>query len=126
MEQIKREKIWVLREEASAPTQGEITALANETGLSSICARLLYCRGYRTREAVERFLRCEDTMFHSPFLLRDVEPAVARIRRAVETREKIVIYGDYDVDGVTAVSLLYLYVSNLGADVGYYIPSRRQ
>ena len=123
---IKREKIWVLREEKIASPPGEVTALANEAGLSAICARLLYCRGYRTKEAVERFLRCEDTMFHSPFLLRDVEKAVARIRRAVETHERIVIYGDYDVDGVTSVSLLYLYLTGLGATVSYYIPSRSQ
>lgn len=126
MEQIKKEKIWALRDAEAAPDAAEIAALARETGLSPICARLLYCRGHRTREAVERFLRCEDTMFHSPFLLRDVEKAVARIRRAVETREKIVIYGDYDVDGVTSVSLLYLYLEKQGADVGYYIPSRAQ
>ena len=126
MEQTSKEKIWVLREEAVAPDAREIAVLADATGLSNICTRLLYCRGYRTKEAIDRFLRCEDTMFHSPFLLRDVERAVARIRRAVEGKEKIVIYGDYDVDGVTAVSLLYLYLVGLGADVGYYIPRRSQ
>ena len=123
---VKKEKIWVLREQQVAPDAGEVEALAAATGLSAICARLLYCRGYRTAEAVERFLRCEDTMFHSPFLLRDVRAAVARIRRAVEGAERIVIYGDYDVDGVTAVSLLYLYLKRQGADVRYYIPSRSQ
>lgn len=126
MEQLKREKIWVLREEQAAPDVGEIAHLADEVGISSVCARLLYSRGYRTKAAVERFLRCEDTMFHSPFLLCDVERAVARIRRAVEEHERIVIYGDYDVDGVTSVTLLYLYLTELGADVGYYIPSRSQ
>ncbi len=124
MEQVKKEKIWVLREREDAPAAREIEVLVRETGLSAICARLLYSRGYRTKEAVERFLRCEDTMFHSPFLLRDVKPAVARMRRAVESGERIAIYGDYDVDGVTAVSLLYLFLTNLGANVQYYIPSR--
>ncbi len=126
MEQLKREKIWVLREEQAAPKAQEIKLFADEIGLSSVCTRLLYSRGYRTKEAVDRFLRCEDTMFHSPFLLRDVERAVARIRRAVDSHDRIVIYGDYDVDGVTSVTLLYLYLSELGADVGYYIPSRSQ
>ena len=126
MEQIKKQKIWILREQDTAPHAQEIDALARDTGLSRLCARLLFCRGYRTKAAVERFLRCEDTQFHSPFLLCDVEKAVARIRRAVEGREKMVIYGDYDVDGVTAVSLLYLYLTGLGADVTYYIPSRAQ
>ena len=124
MEQIRKEKIWALRESDVAANAEEIAALARETGRSPICARLLYCRGYRTSEAVNRFLRCEDTMFHSPFLLRDVDKAVARIRRALETGERIFIYGDYDVDGVTSVSLLYLYLKKRGADVGYYIPSR--
>ncbi len=124
MEKIKKEKIWLLRDKGIAPDNAEIAALSSALGLSPICARLLYCRGYQTPAAAERFLRCEDTLFHSPFLLRDAEKAVARIRRAVEGGERIVIYGDYDVDGVTAVSLLYLYLKKQGADVGYYIPSR--
>ena len=122
--QSQNEKIWVLREETSAPTAGEIAELAAAAGVSPVLARLLYCRGHRTAEDVRRFLRCEETMFHSPFLLRDVRPAVARIRRAVESGERSTIYGDYDVDGVTSVSMLYLYLTGMGADVGYYIPSR--
>ncbi|MBQ9778421.1 MAG: single-stranded-DNA-specific exonuclease RecJ, partial [Clostridia bacterium] len=123
MEQLTKEKIWILREEQKAP-ENEIKAICEGVGVSSVCARLLYHRGYRTAEAVQRFLCCEDTLFHSPFLLRDVKPAVARIREAIAKGEKIVIYGDYDVDGVTSVSLLYLYLKDLGADIGYYIPSR--
>ncbi len=123
MEQLSKEKIWVLRETGKAP-EDFVAGVAALTGLSPICARLLYHRGYRTADEVKRFLCLEDTMFHSPFLLKDIEAAVARIRRAVDARERIVIYGDYDVDGVTAVSLLYLYLKDLGADVGYYIPSR--
>ena len=123
MEQRTKEKIWVLRADPAAP-ECEILALCEELGLSAVCARLLYHRGLKTPEAVRRFLSCEDTDFHSPFLLKDVELAVARIRTAVENKEKIVIYGDYDVDGVTSVSMFYLYLSGMGADVGYYIPSR--
>ncbi|MBR7181615.1 MAG: single-stranded-DNA-specific exonuclease RecJ, partial [Clostridia bacterium] len=125
MDTPRKNKIWSLRcAETAQPTDAELSAFAREIGLSPICARLLYTRGFHTPEAVRRFLCCEDTMFHSPFLLRDIEPAVARIRRAIDTHEKTVIFGDYDVDGVTAVSLLYLYLSGKGADVGYYIPSR--
>ncbi len=123
MEQRIKEKIWVLRERADAPER-EILALGEQMGLSPVCARLLYHRGLTSADAVRRFLSCEDTNFHSPFLLRDVERAVARIRAAVEDKQKIVIYGDYDVDGVTSVSMLYLYLAGMGADVGYYIPSR--
>ena len=123
MEQRSKEKIWVLRETGEVD-KSEILALSEQIGLSPICARLLYHRGYRTAEAVRRFLSCADTDFHSPFLLKDVERAVARIRLAVDRKEKIVIYGDYDVDGVTSVSMLYLYLKDKGADIGYYIPSR--
>ena len=124
METVKHNKVWVLQENAAEQSSADIAALCDKTGLSPICARLLFARGYRTAEEVLRFLSCEDTMFHSPFLLRDVQKAVDRIRRAVEQGEKIVIYGDYDVDGVTSVSLLYLYLAEKGADVSYYIPSR--
>ena len=126
MERIKKEKIWLLRERDPAQNAAAVATLAQSLGLSQVCARLLCCRGLDTEEAARRFLRCEDTMFHSPFLLRDVEKAVARIRLALERHERIVIYGDYDVDGVTSVSLLYLYLKDHGADVGYYIPSRAQ
>ncbi len=118
-----KEKVWVLRDADKAPAEA-VATLAREMGLSPITARLLYHRGYRTPEAVTRFLSCADTLFHSPFLLCDVERAVARILRALEAKEKIVIYGDYDVDGVTSVTLLYLYLKGKGADIDYYIPSR--
>ena len=123
MNQRTKEKIWVLREDPNVP-ECEIRALSEQTGFSLVGARLLYHRGLRTAEAVGRFLSCEDTNFHSPFLLKDVKDAVARIRKALEQGEKIVIYGDYDVDGVTSVSMLYLYLTGMGGDVGYYIPSR--
>lgn len=123
MERRLNNKVWVLREDKSVPAE-ETLALAHATGLSHVAARLLYHRGYRTLDEVERFLRATDTLFHSPFLLRDVDRAVARIRRAVENGEHIMIYGDYDVDGVTSVTLLYLYLTELGAKVNYYIPSR--
>ncbi len=118
-----KDKVWVLREQENVPAD-TINALAEELGLSAVTTRLLYHRGYRTADAVRRFLRASDAQFHSPFLLADVTRAVARIRRAVEQGEHIVIYGDYDVDGVTSVTLLYLYLTGLGATVDYYIPSR--
>lgn len=122
MEQ-QREKLWILREDRT-PEQNEIELLAKETGLSPVAVRLLSCRGLRDATAIRRFLSCEDAALHSPFLMRDMERAVARIRAAIARNEKLVIYGDYDVDGVTSVSLLYLYLRDLGADVSYYIPSR--
>ena len=99
-------------------------ALADALGIGTLTAGLLSNRGYTTEEAASRFLRMEEEMLHSPMLLRDMDKAVARIADALQKQEKIVIYGDYDVDGVTSVSILYLYLQALGANVGYYIPNR--
>lgn len=98
--------------------------LARALGVGTLTAGLLCNRGCTTPEAAERFLRMEEELLHSPMLLRDMEKAVARIALALEKKERIVIYGDYDVDGVTSVSILYLYLAARGADVGYYIPNR--
>lgn len=124
-EQNKNTKKWsMLYRPGNQETEAGIKALAKEAGLSEIMARLLYLRGYPTADRVRAFLRQEESQFHDPFLLLDMEKAVARIFAALEAGERIAIYGDYDVDGVTSVSLLYLYLKERGADVEYYIPSR--
>ena len=117
-------KRWVLKDEHLEQTDGVIGDIADSLGVSRILARLLYSRGYRTPEAARRFVRMESELLCDPFLLADITPAIERIRRALAAHERIVIYGDYDVDGVTAVSTLYLYLASHGADVGYYIPNR--
>lgn len=102
----------------------EVEAIAKALGIKPLTARLLYTRGYKDAESAGEFIRNENISFHDPFLMADMEKAVDRILSALENKEKIVIYGDYDVDGVTSVSILYLYLKDKGADVGYYIPSR--
>ena len=87
-------------------------------------AALLCSRGYTTPSAARSFLTKETEQFHDPFALPDMKKAACRILESVEKREKIVIYGDYDVDGVTSVSSLLLYLRECGADVSYYIPNR--
>lgn len=126
MREIKqRDKIWNIRYRAGDPeTDAKTAEIAAELGLSLTLARLLWNRGYKNAQEASGFLRNEDAVLHSPFLLRDLDLAVARIKQAVENGEQICVYGDYDVDGVTAVSMMYLYLSSLGARVGYYIPSR--
>ena len=99
-------------------------ALARDLGIGTLAAGLLCNRGYTTREAAERFIHMEEELLHSPMLLRDMEKAIARIETALLKKERIVIYGDYDVDGVTSVTILYLYLADKGANVGYYIPNR--
>lgn len=120
----KIEKKWNINYRASGESEAVIRRIARETNLSEITARLLYIRGYRSTEEALRFLRLEETSLHDPFLMKDMAAAVERIEAALDGHEKIAIYGDYDVDGVTSVSLLYLYLRSRGGDVGYYIPSR--
>jgi single-stranded-DNA-specific exonuclease len=123
--QHKNTKKWsLLYPERTAESEREIASLAQKAGISLMMARLLYLRGHKNVQSVQAFLRQENTSFHDPFLLRDMLLAVARVETALERGERIAIYGDYDVDGVTSVSLLYLYLKARGAKVEYYIPSR--
>ncbi len=119
----EKKKIWALGPAASADPAAA-RELAAQTGLSPVTARLLIGRGYDTAEKVKAFIHCEDVPFHDPFLMRDMDKAADRLLLAVRRGERIVIYGDYDVDGVTSVSLLYLFLRQRGADVSYYIPCR--
>lgn len=124
-EQKKKQKKWSLQyRPGNAEVDAAIADLAAETDLSKIMAQLLYVRGYHTAKEVRAFFNQETACLHDPYLMRDIAPAVERISLALERGEKIAIYGDYDVDGVTSVSLLYLYLTEHGGDVGYYIPSR--
>ena len=93
-------------------------------GLSDPMSKLLYCRGQKNATEARSFLRMEETMLHDPYLMKDMDRAVEIIIRAINEKKKICIYGDYDVDGVTSVSMLYLYLKSKGGDVCYYIPDR--
>lgn len=121
----KKNKLWsVLYQNDGGEKDATVKELSRKLDVSEICAKLLINRGYTTPEVAESFLKNEASVLHDPFLLADIRPALERIKNAVENGEKIVIYGDYDVDGVTAVSTLYLYLTEQGADVSYYIPKR--
>ena len=97
--------------------------LAQELGLSEITASVLVRRGYGDPEQARAFLAGEQPL-HDPFLLGDMEAAVARIRAAVETGQRICVHGDYDVDGICATVLAVLVLRELGADVEWHLPSR--
>ena len=101
-----------------------INKMAAEMGKSRYFAVLLYNRGYKNTEDSMRFLHLEEENLHDPYLLCDMDKATDRIFYAIKNKEKICVYGDYDVDGVTAVSTLYLYLISLGADVVIKIPKR--
>ena len=125
MMEMKRKKVW--KEKYAFGEEDRdcaVRLMAEELGVSEWFAILLYNRGYHTARDAERFLKLEQENFHDPYLLADMDRAVERIFRAVEDHEKIYIYGDYDVDGVTSVTALYLYLQELGCDVGIKIPKR--
>lgn len=125
MNNVKREKVWEEKYTFGKEEQdAKIREIAETMGVSELLAVLLVNRGYHSAEAAKRFLRLEQEDFHDPYLLADMDAAVSRIFEAVEQKEKITIYGDYDVDGVTSVTALYLYLKGLGAEVGFKIPKR--
>lgn len=117
-------KKWILRETGATPSAEAASEISRALGIGEVLARLLVGRGYTTPEAARSFLILESEMLCDPFLLDGMKEGIARIRLAIERKEKITIYGDYDVDGVTAVCTLYLYLREKGAIVDYYIPNR--
>ena len=113
-------KFWNVRQYDKA----KASALARACGVDDFAVLLLQSRGIDTPEAVEAFLSEEEGELSSPFLIKDMDRAAARIRHGVERGEKILVYGDYDADGVTSTALLTSYLETVGANVAYYIPSR--
>jgi len=93
-------------------------------GLSPLVRQLLHNRGITGKEAQESFLTADRRLSHDPFLLPDIQPALARIYRALLSGESIAVYGDYDVDGITATAILVRGLESLGARVTPYIPHR--
>ncbi|WP_037463567.1 single-stranded-DNA-specific exonuclease RecJ [Shimazuella kribbensis] len=105
-------------------SNGEYSLLADELSLHPLIARILIGRGLRKKEEIKRFLEPSLDHLHDPFLLHDMAKAVDRIRLALQNQERIRIYGDYDVDGVSSTSLLVHVFHYLGANVDYYVPDR--
>ena len=101
-----------------------ILELEGRIGLHPLVCQILANRGFRSVEEVDKFLEPSLQDLYDPFLMLGMEKAVERIVQALHSREKIVIYGDYDVDGITSISLMVRYLRQLGGDVGYYIPHR--
>lgn len=113
-------KIWQMREEDSAGKK----RLLEDISVSPIIAQLLINRDIRTVKDAKSFLRPSLLNLHDPFLMRSMKQAVSRIRRAIRDKEKILVYGDYDVDGISATALLSAVLKRLKADVDTHIPSR--
>ena len=121
----ERKRVWSQAfEYGDKEIDKAVENISNELKINKILAVLLYNRGYRTAVDAKKFICFETADLHDPFLLNDMEEAVERIAKAIRDKEKIYIYGDYDVDGVTSVSMLYLYLISLNANVGIKIPKR--
>ena len=118
-------KEWIVRANAGDMASSEtVRQIADGLHLTRPTAQLLVNRGCTTVEKAYNFLAKKTELFYDPFLLKDMDRAAETVLSAVEQEHKIAIYGDYDVDGVTSVSALYLYLKSMGADVSYYIPCR--
>ncbi len=107
-----------------AQNQEKVLKLSNEANIPKTIAKVLVARGIDTKEKMEKFFNPSLNDLYDPFLMDDMEKAVDRVQRALLNKEKILIYGDYDVDGTTGASMLYLFLKELGANVEVYIPDR--
>ena len=116
-------KKWILKDNTEV-SDDNCQKITEKFGIEPVISRLLAVRGYDTEEKVRSFLNKENTYLYDPFLMKDMDRAAARIVSALDSGEKITIYGDYDVDGVTSVSVIYLYLKSRGGNVSYYIPNR--
>lgn len=117
-----REKIWNYKNKALS--KEEIEEFSASCGISPGMAVILLNRGIKTPKAVNSYMKKSLEDIHNPFMLDGMEEAVDRILSAIEKKEKIVIYGDYDVDGITATATVYKFLKSQGVDVSYYIPDR--
>ncbi len=115
------EKIWKIREGSD---RQNVRQLSSELGVDPVLAELLVQRGVHSFEQARSFFRPNLDDLHDPFLMQDMDKAVERVRKAVVSGEKILVYGDYDVDGTTAVSLVYSFLRRLTRTVDFYIPER--
>ena len=112
---------WIPKEPADPAKVGR---LATELGIDSVLAELLVKRGVETFDEARRFFRPSLDALHDPFLMKDMDAAVERLHKAISSGEKILVYGDYDVDGTTAVALVYSFIQRFTDKVDFYIPDR--
>lgn len=109
------------------PTSEQLEAakqLGKELNISPVLARLLMARGICTADAARKFFRPHLSELHDPFLMNDMDKAVERLNLAMGRKERVLVYGDYDVDGTTAVALVYKFILQFYSNVDYYIPDR--
>ncbi len=118
-----KEKRWILRKDYDLET---VEKLAASLGVDKIIATLLVERGVTTFEEARHFFRPGLDQIHDPYLMKGMKEAVARINEAIEKQERIMVYGDYDVDGTSAVALVYSYFKDLDRNIDFYVPDREK
>jgi single-stranded-DNA-specific exonuclease len=114
-------KNWVIKQQGDEQV---LQHLQEVLGVDRPIANILHQRGIKTFEEAKKFFRPELSHLHDPFLMKDMDKAIERINRAIVSGEKIMIYGDYDVDGTTAVAMVYTYFKDFFPEIIYYIPER--
>lgn len=114
-------RLWKIKE---IKEEDSILKLSKELNISKVLATLLVQRGVKTFEDARNFFRPNLSNLNDPFLMKDMDNAVNRILKAIDNNERILIYGDYDVDGTTAVAMMYLFLKQFTSNIDYYIPDR--
>src|ERR1051325_7018730 len=115
------EKRWVIKASGAIDT---VEKLSKELNINSILANMLVQRGINTFQEAKAFFRPSIEHLHDPFLMRDMDKAIDRINKAISSGEKILIYGDYDVDGTSSVALAYSFFRSQYPNIAFYIPNR--
>ena len=117
------ESIWNIRE-LNSEEHALTEQLAEELHIGFQAARLLVIRGIKTADAARKYIRPSLDELNDPFLMKNMDKAVKRLHQAIENNEHILVYGDYDVDGTTAVALMYTFIKSMTDNVDFYIPDR--
>ena len=117
-----QQKNWVYK--CNSLNREEVGEFAKKFGMSLVMAVVFLNRGIDTEEKLKNYLKKPLDSIYNPMLLPNMSDACERIKKAIDNHEKITIYGDYDADGVTSTSILYMFLSENGANVDYYIPDR--
>ncbi len=109
---------------AQPENEESVPVLKQELGISETIARLLAIRGINSFEAARHFFRSNIDALHDPYLMQDMQLGATRLAAAIRNQEKVLVYGDYDVDGTTSTSIMYIFLRQFGLEVDYYIPHR--
>jgi len=118
---MQMQKNWIVK---NSVEDEKVQSLVTDLSIDEVLAKLLVQRGISSFEDAKKWFRPSLENLHNPFLMKDMDKATERLIRAIKNEEKILIYGDYDVDGTTAVSLFYLFLQKYSKKLDYYIPDR--